>query len=139
VAAELARLHTLLAGTARGLARDAQLAPHDAGAQELRSLAREDQELAGRVLSALVHLGGPVPLVADRPETSREELSYWQRLCERLEDHLQLRDAVEQARTCGANAPPDVFARLREASRQEEAHILRLRDLIARADPHGLD
>jgi hypothetical protein len=138
-APELAKFHTMLCESARGLARHAELAPHDLGADELLSVASEDEELARRVLSVLVAGGGPAPLLTNEKPGNEQDPNHWRRLCRDLDIHLQLRNGIEQVRRRAAQASPGLAAMLTVASRQEEDHIQRLRDLIARADSLGLD
>lgn len=137
--AELAQLHTMLSESARGLVRHAGLAPHDVGTHELLSVASEDEEIARRVLSVLVTSGGPAPLLTEEVPGTGRDLNHWKRLCRDLDAHWRLRNGIEQVRRRAAQASPGLTATLEVVSRQEEDHIRRLRDLIARADSLGLD
>ncbi len=122
---------------ARGLVRDAGLAPTAGAEAELRALAQEDEAIAAELQEQLTALGGSSPAADEVAPPAA--LNHWGRVVAAVDQHRISRDQfLETAARLGETAPglAPLFERL---SRAEEAHMTRLRNLVARADPQALD
>lgn len=139
LAAVIGELSLALSASARSLTRHAALAPHERAARELQSLAEEDERAASLAASRLAAGQGPVPLLVQERAAPDAGLNHWKRLCEDLATHLDVLSKIELARRQAPKAPSDLGSMVDRVARQEETHVRRLRDLIARADPHALE
>jgi len=137
VARELAALQLLLLRNAERMTVHAGQAPSPPARSGLSALAAEDADSAVRLHRLLTELGGPIPLVhAKKPEQS-PAASHWARLCQDLDGHLAALARLNAARIRVDS--PDLQTRIEHLATREQNHVKRLRDLIARADPHALN
>lgn len=130
--------HSRLLGLAQGLDRDAGVAPTAQSEQVLRAVAREDEALAAELKERLkaLGIGNPVVSVAAAPLGAP---NHWARLVEALEGHRHSRDSFLETAAQLGEVAPEIVPLFERLSRIEEAHLHRLRDLVARADPQALD
>ncbi len=136
---ELAGYHLSLQDRARRMAEHAGLAPNTTCEVELRSLAADHERLADRLGKALAERGIKVSTPALREVGAPSGPNHWARLVEDLESIRQARSDLLEAATRIGDTDPSLGELLGALSRECEAHAVRVRGLIARADPQALD
>jgi hypothetical protein len=134
----LQALYAGCVGRAGQLERHAELAPQPASAGGLRELAHAEERQAERLAEALRAAGERPPSSAPTPP-SAGALNHWARLVQDLEAHRSSERRLRELAAHFAETLPETAALFDELCREEHAHCLRLRALIARADPQALD
>jgi len=136
----LEEVHAHVLEQTRRLGVVAGLAPTAASEAELGAIAEEDEAMAGEIQSRLRAISGPGPSATQAPAAaSVSGLNHWARVVEVLEQHHGARDLLLEASARLGEIDGEFRAFCERLSRIEEAHITRLRGLIARADPQALD
>lgn len=121
------------------MAEHAAMAPNAMCEEELRSLAADHEALAHQLGKALAERGIDAFTPAPRDVGAPSGLNHWARLVQDLEGVRQARDALLEAATRIGDIDPPLGELLGALSRECEAHAIRLRGLIARADPQALN
>jgi hypothetical protein len=116
------------------LQRHAELAPNEAAEVELRRLSTSQSAIVIKLREAL-HLA-PSPVAEGDPPAA---LNHWARLVRDLEHMRSQRDRLFDAAKEVDADDPALGETLDGLGREIEAHLLRLRALIARADAHSLN
>jgi len=137
-ATDVARFHAMTVAGARSLARCAELAPQPSVADELRRLCEIETAAAGRLAEGFRAMGIPAP-PAPTPPPAANGQSHWARLVQVLERQREIRKQLFEAAIEHAETHPELAVLLGQLSREKEALIEQLRDLIARADPQAID
>ncbi len=135
---ELRAVRAALLRRARCMRLHAEQAPNELSRAELARLADEDDAEADRVAAALTALGSQL-ITPEKPLPPADACNHWGRLVEDLQAH---RSAVRRMREDAihfAETMPEAASLFDRLCAAEQAHALRLRDLIARADPHALN
>ncbi len=134
-AAELSRLYSGFLVRSARLAAHAAQAPTEAAELELRALAAAEGALAERFSKTLSERQIAVPAAAIAPAAASE--NHWARLVQDLEAHREARSQLLEAASHVNEIDAELASRLEELSRAEEGHLVRLRTMIARADPQA--
>lgn len=136
--AELRLIYTDLLRQSRRLAHSAGLATDPGLERSLRALADEDGQQAARLRDKLIEAGAlPPPPLTERVLSAGA--SQWARLVDVLELHRETRNRLVEATAHWMRERPALGEFLEKMTVREEQHILRLRDLIAHADPQAID
>ena len=122
---------------AERLRADAARTPYPGAREELLALARMETDLAHRISELLAgRVRGSADALRARSECGR---NHWARLVARLEDH---RAAVHGYRDCATRlteTAPAIARAFERLSTTQATLCVRLRALIARADPQAID
>jgi hypothetical protein len=121
------------------LARHAEMAPNEAAAVELSRIAAELSEIAAQLRAALPDGAPASPLPAEEEGPIPSGLNHWARIVRDLQSMRSERDRLFDAGQALDADDPKLAAILDRLSAEVEARILRLRALVARADPQSLD
>jgi hypothetical protein len=135
---ELVACHTRLIKRWRALEQCASLAPTDSVEGELTSLAAEERSMAERLATALAEAGVPAPRAHEEPPSLAGN-NHWARLTRSLDDHRAARRNFLELSIRLSDIDRQLANVLRDLCAEEVAHLERLRDMIARADPQALD
>lgn len=135
---ELQQAHAGLVQRAEQLRRHAQLGPNQLSCIELARLADEEEAEAQRVAQAVVALGGAAS-ASPAQTPAAGSLNHWGRLVQDLEGHRAAAKRLREDAFHFAETLPEAAALFEQLCHAEERHALRLRDLIARTDPHALN
>jgi hypothetical protein len=134
---ELQKAHAGLRERAALMREHAEAAPNQLSQQELSRLAEEDDGEAKRLAEALEALGAEVPHIVPVPPVG--SLNHWERLVQDLEAHRGAMRRLREEAVHFAETVPQTGALFDRLCQLEEAHALRLRDLIARTDALALN
>jgi hypothetical protein len=135
---ELQKAHAGFVQRAEQMRRHAETAPNQLNHQELGRLGDEEQAYAQQLLEALTAMGASSTLQA-AGTVPDGALNHWGRLVQDLEAHRAAARHLREEAVHFAETLPETAKLLEQLCRAEEAHALRLRDLIARTDPQALN
>ena len=138
VVPELQKAHAGFVQRAEQMRRHAETAPNQLNHQELGRLGDEERGHAQQLLEALAATGAAAipPTAAVPPDGA---LNHWGRLVQDLEAHRAAARHLREEAVHFAETLPETASLFDRLCRAEEAHALRLRDLIARADPQAIN
>ena len=136
---ELAGYHLGFQERARRMAAHAALTPSATCEEELSALAADHERLAHQLGAAMTQRGVDVPSAPPRDAAAPPAINHWARLVQDLQGVRRARDALLEAATRIGDIDPPLGELLGALSRECEAHAIRLRGLIARADPQALN
>lgn len=118
----------------RQLQDHAQKAPYPQMAEKLQALAEEEKKQAEVLKERISLLGGSI----DQKEVeTRSGWNHWQRLMADLDDERTQRTRYQDQAILGGIEALDLRELLLEFAQQEARHIIVLRELILRSDPHA--
>jgi hypothetical protein len=135
---ELQRAHDALRQRAAQMRQHAETAPNHLSQEELRRLADEDEAEAGNLAAAIANLGAQ-PAKRFREPMPAGTLNHWGRLVQDLEAHRVAIRALREEAIHFADTVPEASEAFERACQAEDAHAVRIRNLIARTDPQALD
>ena len=138
VAAPLAQLVADLRWRAGEIERHSEQAPNEASDVELKLIAAETSGTADR-LAAKLGFEAVAPVGGIEAAATPPGDSHWARLVQDLEDLRTLRGRLLRLSAVANDADDELAAVIEGASRTVESELLRLRGLIARADPQALN
>lgn len=121
---------------ARQILAHAELAPHQAGTDQLRTAAKEQERIAKRIQDKIAQLEGEW---SEEEAAPKEGQNHWSRVVHDLEDSQALTQRYnEQAIYWDPDLPEatQFFLSLEKDKRRLNAF---LRDIALRADPHAVD
>ena len=135
---ELQRAYADLLQRAVQMRQHAENAPNHLNQEELRRLAEEEEAEATRLGEAIVALGGQLSKVVSEALPAGT-LNHWGRLVQDLEAHRVAIRSLREEAIHFAETVPEASVVFERTCLAEDAHAVRLRNLIARTDPHALD
>jgi rubrerythrin len=135
---ELQKAHASLARQAEQLRRHAQASPNQLNLQHLTALAQDEQDQARRLVETLAGHGA-TPDSEGIPAVSEGALNHWGRLGQDLEAHRTTARHLREQAIYFSGTQPAIAKLFGDLAHREDAHALRLRDLIARADPQAIN
>ncbi len=135
---ELQRAHLGLARQAGQLRRHAQASPNELNLRELTQLAEDEETQAQSLVETLAARGATPDADGDAPGTPGA-LNHWGRLGQDLEAHRHTARYLREEAISFAGTEPEIARLFAHLAHREDAHALRLRDLIARADPQAIN
>ena len=135
---ELLRLCADFFERARRLTHDAAQAPNDLAERALLQLAEDHAGLGNRMREMLAGRHIAVPPSDDSPLPSMGP-NHWARVVEDLQAQRTARGQLLELAARVNETDPELATALESLAAGVEAHLARLRSLIARADPHAID
>ena len=113
-----------------------ELSPHQAGADQLRAAAEEQNRIATLLQDKIVELGGECQ---EGEATPKEGQNHWSRVVHDLEDSKALTQKYNEQTIYWDPDVPDAAEFFSTLKRDKQRLNALLRDIALRADPHALD
>lgn len=120
----------------RQILAHADLSPHQAGNDQLRAAAQEQESIVQRIQDKIVELGGECAEKEAAPKTGR---NHWSRVVHDLEDSQALTQRYNEQAIYWDPDLPDATQFFLALERDKKRVNAFLRDIALRADPHAID
>jgi|SRR6185369_11475318 len=136
--AELRTLHQRSAERAERFAAYAAQAPTPGAERELQQLAAGEATLTSALAQALTERGATA-VPAPSPLLNGATQNHWARIVAAMDRSRQAHDELVRAMANLVALDPSVAGLLDALSRNLDAELIALREIVARADPHALN